>query len=197
MDACYVHLALKYYCTGGADWVKQEDLDKICDNARRLEPILIGKIAPNIIVKNNKDQPVSLWDVDSDYTVLFFWAPDCSHCKKSAPFMVGICQTLQRQGGVKVFNVCTAVTDKGPECWKGRGRKGIQRRSFYQYLRPLSAKPVQNTVRRAIHTANFHPRPQTRNSDEKGRRRGIDQSHGGRNAVPGREEKPGKVRALY
>lgn len=21
--------------------------------------------------------------------------------------------------GVKVFNVCTAVTDKGPDCWKG------------------------------------------------------------------------------
>jgi len=118
MDACYVHLALKYYCTGGADWVKQEDLDKICDNARRLEPILIGKIAPNIIVKNNKDQPVSLWDVDSDYTVLFFWAPDCSHCKKSAPFMVEFAKHFKGKG-VKVFNVCTAVTDKGPECWKG------------------------------------------------------------------------------
>jgi len=122
MDACYVHLALKYYCTGGADWVKQEDLDKICDNARRLEPILIGKIAPNIIVKNNKDQPVSLWDVDADYTVLFFWAPDCSHCKKSAPFLVEFAKHFKGRG-VKVFNVCTAVTDKGPECWKGAEEK--------------------------------------------------------------------------
>lgn len=27
--------------------------------------------------------------------------------------------------GVKVFAVCTAVTDKGPECWKGVEEKGF------------------------------------------------------------------------
>lgn len=135
MDACYVHLAQKYYCTGGANWVKKEDLDKICDNARRLEPILIGKIAPNITVKNNKDQPFSLWDVDADYTVLFFWAPDCSHCKKSAPFMVDFAKHFKDRG-VKVFAVCTAVTDKGPDCWKGVEEKGFSDDLFLNYYDP-------------------------------------------------------------
>lgn len=124
MDACYVHIATKYYCSGGASWVKKEDLDKICDNAHRLEPILIGKIAPNITVKDRNNQPMSLWDVDADYTVLFFWAPDCSHCKKAAPFMVEFAEHFKDRG-VKVFAVCTAVTDKGPDCWKGVEEKGF------------------------------------------------------------------------
>ncbi len=124
MDACYVHIAKQYYCNGGAPWVKGEDLEKICDNANRLEPILIGKIAPNITVKDRNDKPISLWDIDSDYTVLFFWAPDCSHCKKAAPFMVEFAEKFKDRG-VKIFAVCTAVAPKGDECWKGVEEKGF------------------------------------------------------------------------
>lgn len=128
MDACYVHLAQKYYCNGGASWVKQEDMEKICDNAKRLEPILIGKIAPNITVLGRDNKPISLWDVDADYTVLFFWAPDCSHCKKAAPDMVAFAKKFKDRG-VKVFAVCTAVTDKGPECWSN-----LEEKEFSDFL---------------------------------------------------------------
>ncbi|MEQ1744429.1 MAG: redoxin domain-containing protein [Saprospiraceae bacterium] len=138
MDACYVHLALHYYCNGGAPWVKPEDLEKICDNAKRLEPILIGKIAPNIIVKDNQDRPASLWDVDADYTVLFFWAPDCSHCKKAAPHMVEFAKKFKDRG-VKVFAVCTAVATtkedaNTPEKVKETCWKGLQEKEFSDFL---------------------------------------------------------------
>ncbi len=135
MDACYVHLAQRYYCNGGAPWVKQEDLEKICDNARRLEPILIGKIAPNIVVKDRNDKPAALWDVDADFTVLYFWAPDCSHCKKSAPSMVEFANKFKDRG-VKVFAVCTAVTDKGPDCWKEIEDKGFSDFLFLNHYDP-------------------------------------------------------------
>lgn len=123
-DACYVHIGKKYYCSGQATWTKKEDVEKICDNVARLEPILIGKIAPNITVTDRENKPHNLWDVDADYTVLFFWAPDCGHCKKAAPFMVEFAKKYKDRG-VKVFAVCTAVGDKGPECWKGVEEKGF------------------------------------------------------------------------
>lgn len=123
-DACYVHIAKKYYCSGQASWTKKEDVEKICDNAARLEPILIGKIAPNITVMDRENKPHSLWDVDADYTVLFFWAPDCGHCKKVAPHMVEFAKKFKDRG-VKVFAVCTAVGDKGPDCWTGVEEKGF------------------------------------------------------------------------
>ncbi len=145
MDACYVHVAQKYYCNGGAPWVKEEDLEKICDNARRLEPILIGKTAPNIYVRDKNNRLVSLWDVDADYTVLFFWAPDCGHCKKAAPYMVEFAQKFKDRN-IKVFNVCTAVvTGKDdadtPEkvhktCWDGAAEKGFDEGLFINTYDP-------------------------------------------------------------
>lgn len=144
-DACYVHIANEYYCKGQAPWTKKEDLEKICDNARRLEPILIGKIAPNITVMDRNNQPHSLWDVDADYTVLFFWATDCGHCKKAAPHMVEFAKKFQNRG-VKVFAVCTGVVTAKEEantpekvkdtCWKGVEEKGFSDDLFFNLYDP-------------------------------------------------------------
>ncbi len=117
MDAVYVHLAKKYYCSGLTTWAKKEDIEKICDNAKRLEPILIGKIAPNIQLEKRDGTKFSLYDVDADYTVLYFWAWDCGHCKKGSPFMIDFAKKWNPKG-VKTFAVCTALYDKLPECWK-------------------------------------------------------------------------------
>lgn len=133
-DACYVHIAKKYYCSGQATWSKKEDIEKICDNAARLEPILIGKIAPDITVTDRNNKPHRLWEVDADYTVLFFWAPDCGHCKKAAPHMVEFAKKYKDKG-VKVFAICTAVVTAKDDsntlekanglCWKGLEEKGF------------------------------------------------------------------------
>jgi len=133
-DACYVHIAKKYYCAGQASWSKKEDVEKICDNAARLEPILIGKIAPDITVMDRNNKPHRLWEVDADYTVLFFWAPDCGHCKKAAPHMVEFAKKYKDKG-VKVFAICTAVVTAKDDsntlekanghCWKGLEEKGF------------------------------------------------------------------------
>jgi thiol-disulfide isomerase/thioredoxin len=124
MDAVYVHIAENYYCNGKAAWTEKDQLEKICDNAARLKPILIGKIAPNIQVLDRNNQPSSLWDVDADYTVLFFWDPECGHCKKSAPHMVEFANKFKDRG-VKIFAVCTAITDKAGDCWKSIEEKGF------------------------------------------------------------------------
>ena len=140
-DACYVHIAQAYYCVGLAPWTKAEDLEKICDNASRLEPILIGKTAPNIVVNDRKNQAHALWDVDADYTVLFFWAPDCSHCKKAAPLMVEFAEKFKDRG-VKIFAICTAVAktmeEKDvPDCWKGMEEKGFSDELFMNLVDPF------------------------------------------------------------
>jgi thiol-disulfide isomerase/thioredoxin len=133
-DACYVHVGKNYYCP--APWPDSKDKEKVCDNVARLEPILIGKIAPNIIVKDKDNKPVSLYDVDADYTVLFFWAPDCGHCKKAAPDLVEFAKNYKSKG-VKVFNVCTAVNDKaGEECWKGIEEKQFSDEFFINTYDP-------------------------------------------------------------
>ena len=57
------------------------------DNAKKLEPLLIGKTAPNIKMQKQDGSSISLYDVSSPYTILYFWRYDCGHCKESTPFM--------------------------------------------------------------------------------------------------------------
>ncbi|MBN8684637.1 MAG: DUF5106 domain-containing protein [Chitinophagales bacterium] len=136
MDGVYVHIGESYYCNGKVNWTKKEDQEKICDNVARLKPILIGKIAPNIAVKDfTSGAPSPLWDVDADYTVLFFWDPECGHCKKAAPFMVEFSKKFKDRG-VKVFAVCTATGDKAGDCGKSIEEKGFNNGLFINTYDP-------------------------------------------------------------
>jgi peroxiredoxin len=116
-DAIYVHLVDNYYAVGKAPWMDEETLLKIKDNADDLRPVLIGNIAPDITVYEEDNKPISLSDIDADYTVLYFWAPDCGHCKKSIPKVVEFNEQYKDKG-VKVFAICTKHREKTKGCWE-------------------------------------------------------------------------------
>ncbi len=124
MDAVYVHLALTYYATGQAPWTDEETLEKIIENARKLEPLLIGKIAPDIRMQTRQGRPISLHEFSSPYTVLFFWDPDCGHCKKSMPDMIDFYNQFKDKG-VEIFAVCTKFYNEADKCWNFVDEKGI------------------------------------------------------------------------
>ena len=50
MDAVFVHMAEEYYMKGEAFWVDSTNLAKITERAKTLSPLLLGKVAPNIIL---------------------------------------------------------------------------------------------------------------------------------------------------
>lgn len=122
MDAVYVHLADKYYATGKADWVDSVTVQKIVDNAERLKPILIGKKAPDIELTKRDGGKVKLHDIQSPYTVLFFFDPECSHCKKQTPVAIEFAKKFVDKG-VKVVTVCSKVAPNQKECWNYNDEK--------------------------------------------------------------------------
>lgn len=124
MDAVYVHLVDDYYARGLAPWTDEEQLQKIIENAKSLEPLLIGKKAPNLLLQDREGNPVELYDVQSDYTVLYFWRYDCGHCKKSTPYMKAFYEKYKDKG-VKVIAICTKFTDEVPPCWEYIDEQGI------------------------------------------------------------------------
>lgn len=123
-DAMYVHLVDNYYARGLAPWVEQEQLQKMMDHAATLRPLLIGKIAPDIKVYKQDLTPISLHDVKARYTILFFWAPDCGHCKKSMPDLVKFYEQYKDKG-VEIFAVCTKLLEKEASCWEAVEEKGM------------------------------------------------------------------------
>ncbi len=117
MDAGYVHMVEKYYESGKADWVDEEDLEKMIDNAKKLKPLLIGKKAPNITTQKKDGTKVTLYDINTPYTILYFWKYDCPACKKSTPHMKDFYEKFKDKG-VTLMAVCTKYTDDVPDCWK-------------------------------------------------------------------------------
>ncbi len=135
MDAVYVHIVMSYYAKGEAEWVEPEKLLEIVDNASKTEPILIGKIAPEIsiprldvektlIAMENEEEEhkkfvlgdkVSLHELDSPYKILFIWAPDCGHCKKSMPKMIEFYDKYKDKG-VELFALCHQNYKSTPAC---------------------------------------------------------------------------------
>jgi len=118
MDAIYVHLVEQYYATGKADWTSEEQRVKIVARAKALKPILIGKTAPELKLKTKENQVLSLHDFDTKYTVMFFWDPDCGHCKKSMPAVISFHEKYQSKG-VEILGICTKVGEgeEMKKCW--------------------------------------------------------------------------------
>jgi thiol-disulfide isomerase/thioredoxin len=148
-DAVYVFLAQKYYATGQAPWTEEEQLVKIIDNANRLEPLLIGKIAPNIKMLTKDNKEIWLHDFRSPYTVLYFWDPDCGHCKKSMPGIIEFAGKYQEKG-VNIFAVCTKLYDEIDKCWETIDQNGMgiwlntidpYNRSRYKTLYDIKSTP--------------------------------------------------------
>lgn len=105
MDAIFVYLAKEYYLKGKTPWMDEKQIDKIEERVLAMEPLLIGKKAPNIIVKDTaQEKIISLYDVEAKYTIVYIWSPECGHCKVATPKLLDIYHKYKDRG-VKVFAV--------------------------------------------------------------------------------------------
>ena len=116
MDAIYVDLVDHYYAKGYATWMEKEQLDKLIAQADVLRPILINKIAPDLKLYKESGEEVILHKLQSDYTVLFFWDPECGHCKKSVPSIINFYNTYKDKG-VELLAICTKTGNGVSACW--------------------------------------------------------------------------------
>jgi len=113
MDAVFVHLAKNYFMKVKPEWFGKKSMEKLTERANALEPLLIGKKAPNIIVKDTGMKKfIQLYEVESKYTVIYIWSPDCSHCKKSTPKLKKVYDRFKDQG-VEVFAVSSEYENEG------------------------------------------------------------------------------------
>ncbi len=114
LDAVYVHLSDNYYATGKADWVTEEGLKKIKDDAFMMRNVLMGRQAPDVKVQRFDPEQdkftnelISPYDVKADYTVIFLWKPGCGHCKHTTdelkPFYAEY-----KDKGVEIFSISSA-----------------------------------------------------------------------------------------
>jgi peroxiredoxin len=76
---------------------EQNQLSELCVNTNRKEDLeqkmemikklAIGKTAPDFSVKDMNGEMVKLKDIDSETTILIFWASWCPHCTETLPVL--------------------------------------------------------------------------------------------------------------
>ncbi|HAM11521.1 MAG: hypothetical protein A2X05_14560 [Bacteroidetes bacterium GWE2_41_25] len=107
-DAVMVKLADDIYLSGKADWVSKEFKDDLRKQIELIRPNLIGKKAQNLVMDSYKGIFVSLYDIEKEFTILYFWEPDCGHCKESTPKLKEFYEKAKIDN-IEIFAVCTTA----------------------------------------------------------------------------------------
>jgi thiol-disulfide isomerase/thioredoxin len=104
-DEIFVHMVDTYYSNGEAYWADSTVVKTLAKRADELRTILIGNIAPNLILIDTAGGFKSLHHTTAKYLVLLFYEIDCNHCKKEIKAL----KTWHEEDkyGVEVFAVCT------------------------------------------------------------------------------------------
>lgn len=105
-DGITVKIIDDYYLSGKANWITEETYNSLSEDANRLRTNLIGEKAVDLVMETYSGQHQSIYDITKDYTILYFWEPNCGHCKTTTPKLKELYNKF-RTSDVEVFAVCT------------------------------------------------------------------------------------------
>ncbi|MBS0001330.1 MAG: redoxin domain-containing protein [Cyclobacteriaceae bacterium] len=114
MERVFVYLAENYYLKGKAFWADPDLVEKFEKRVNELKPNLVGNTAPEMILRDTLMKPVRLSAIDSRFIILYFYDPDCGHCKKTTPKLRNSYERFKQ----KDVEVLAACTETDIEKWK-------------------------------------------------------------------------------
>ncbi len=113
-DGLYVHMFEKYYATGIMPTTDTSTIRKIGERVATLKPTLVGKTLVAPVVSDTLRRPIAFSALKADYTVVYFYAPHCGHCRDSAPKLKKFVDDYKGKG----VEVLAIPVEDSPEEWK-------------------------------------------------------------------------------
>ncbi|MGL4631154.1 MAG: redoxin domain-containing protein [Leadbetterella sp.] len=110
LDPVWIHLAENYYLKD-ADWMDSAQTAKFKARVNILKPIQTGKVMPNFILQDFQGKDHTFFESKSKYTIIYFYSPDCGHCKDNAPKLAKYYEE-SKDKGVTIFHVPTDHDEK-------------------------------------------------------------------------------------
>lgn len=124
MDKVFVKMGERYYCTKNtkgvslATWMDNEKLDKLCEKVQTNKNLVMGVKPPNLILRDTTDVNwKDFYSLESEYTILYFWDPNCGHCKKTTPKIQKLYAEKFKERGIEIFAIGKAVGEDF-KAWK-------------------------------------------------------------------------------
>ncbi|KAA0989839.1 TlpA family protein disulfide reductase [Dyadobacter aurulentus] len=112
-EAVWVHIAEKYYLSGDMG-VSEDSKKRIAEKVNTLKTLLVNKPFPALSLTDPAGKKVSVQAIQGNYTVLFFYAPSCGHCKEASPKLREF-YDKNKANGIKVMAIST---EHNLEEWK-------------------------------------------------------------------------------
>lgn len=106
-DALFVYIVRKYLETGKVDYLYPEVKDNIIKRINTLEPLLLDKVAPNLILVDTNNVAHSLLATKARYTLLFFWESTCGHCQAEMPKVLKFYEEFHTRYNLEIYGVST------------------------------------------------------------------------------------------
>ncbi|MBR1644261.1 MAG: DUF5106 domain-containing protein [Bacteroidales bacterium] len=116
-DAVYVHMVQKYYASGEAFWSSPATIDEQVTRANKWEKLLVGKTAPELILKDRAGAAYSMHYLQSAYTLLVFWSPACGHCKVMIPELYDKFKKYASQADITAFTILSEPDEATRPKW--------------------------------------------------------------------------------
>jgi thiol-disulfide isomerase/thioredoxin len=134
MDAIYAYIGDKYYIPE-ASWADSSFITDLKERIKKITPLIIGSKGPDIRMVSLPDEHFkkaandttlkkdpykgsffNLYDIEADFTILYFWESDCGHCKKTIPILHELYQEL-KEYNVEVIAVSMLGGVEGKVKW--------------------------------------------------------------------------------
>jgi thiol-disulfide isomerase/thioredoxin len=119
MDKVYIMMADRYYCRKNEEgkspafWMTPEKLEELCEKIPVQKNLVMGVRPPNLILRDTSDTKwKDFYSLKSDYTILYFWDPECGHCKTITPKLERLYKEKLKERNVEIFAVGKAVGDE-------------------------------------------------------------------------------------
>lgn len=105
-EEVFVNLARRYYIAGRCDWASETLVNNIQKRIDQLEPLLIGKTAPEIVMPDTNGTWISSYLTRGPrYTIYWFYDPDCGHCKTQTPKLMDFLKENRDSLGIEVYAI--------------------------------------------------------------------------------------------
>ncbi len=117
-DEVYVHLVQRYFATGKVKDLAPSIIDEQVERANKWERILVGKVAPELVLFDTLQRAASLHRMPGDYTLLLFWSPTCGHCREIIPAVYKVYEQYADSLDISAFAILTEPDDHTVTKWK-------------------------------------------------------------------------------
>lgn len=116
-DEIYVHMIDRYYATGEAFWASPSTITDETNRANKWRNLLVGKVAPELILYDTNHAAHSLHRMPNQYKLLIFWSPSCGHCKTTIPEINTKLKELRKEFDIQAFAIFTEPDENTTPKW--------------------------------------------------------------------------------